>query len=289
VAECANTLDFLRRPRHIARMFAPEHPAVELIPGRRDAGALFVCDHAANALPPETPCLGLPPREMARHIAWDIGAAGVTRALAAAFAAPAVLTRFSRLLIDANRGADDPTLVMRISDGALIPGNARIDAAEVRRRRDAYWRPYRDAIRDNVAAMSAAGPLPAIIAVHSFTPCWKGRPRPWQVALLWDADDRLARPLMAALRAQGLVVGDNEPYDGALPGDTLDEEVTAHGLAGALIEIRQDEIADAAGQAAWAARLADALRPILARPDAHARLFRPSRSGRHRDNGDSAA
>lgn len=270
-------------------MFPPDHPAVEFIPGRLDAGVLFVCDHAANALPPETPCLGLSAEQMARHIAWDIGAAGVTRALAAAFEAPAALTRFSRLLIDANRGADDPTLVMRISDGALIAGNARIDADELRRRRDAYWRPYRDAIRACVAAMSAAGPLPAIIAVHSFTPCWKGQPRPWQAGLLWDADDRVARPLMAALSAQGLVIGDNEPYDGALPGDTLDEEVTAHGLAGALIEIRQDEIADAAGQRIWAARLAEALRPVLAQPSVHARLFTPSRSGRHGDAGSNAA
>lgn len=266
--------------------FAAAHPAVEFIPGRRDAGVLFVCDHASNALPPETPCLGLPPDEMARHIAWDIGAAAVTRTLADAFEAPAVLTRFSRLLIDANRGGDDPTLVMRLSDGALIPGNARIDADEIRRRRDAYWAPYRRAIRAAIAAMTQAGPLPAFIGVHSFTPAWKGVARPWRIGLLWDADDRIAAPLMAALRAQGHVVGDNEPYDGALPGDTLDEEATAHGLAGALLEIRQDLIADPSGQRDWAARLAEALRPILARPELHRRLFLPSRSGRHKETGD---
>ena len=260
-----------------------------MIAGRPDAGVLFICDHASNALPPDLPCLGLPPGEMQRHIAWDIGAAAVTRTLAAAFDAPALLTRWSRLLIDANRGADDPTLVMRISDGALIPGNARIDADEVDRRRDVYWRPYRAAIRAAIAAMTQAGPLPAIVSLHSFTPNWKGVPRRWQVGLLWDADARIARPLMAALAAEGLTVGDNEPYDGALPGDTLDEEVTAHGLAGALIEIRQDLIADAAGQAEWAARLARALRPILARPEVHVRAFAPSRSGRHKETGEIAA
>ena len=246
--------------------FAP----FERIAGPPDAGVLLICDHASNALPPHYGSLGLGEDAFQRHIAYDIGAAGVTRRLAALLGAPAILSCFSRLLIDPNRGADDPTLVMRISDGALIPGNARADAAEIDLRREAYWRPYRDAVARETDAMLAAGPVPAIVSIHSFTPVWKGAPRPWHVALLWDMDARLARPLIDGLGAQrDLVVGDNEPYDGALHGDTMYDVGTARGLPHVLVEIRQDLIADDAGQAEWAERLARELKPILAEPDVH--------------------
>jgi predicted N-formylglutamate amidohydrolase len=214
--------------------------------------------------------LGLPPEAFARHIAYDIGAAGVTRRLAGLLHSPAVLTTFSRLLIDPNRGADDPTLIMRISDGAVVPGNARIDAAETERRRLAYWQPYRDRVDKLLDEMLAAGSVAAVIAIHSFTPTWKGHPRPWHIGILWDVDDRLARPTLDALEAEGdLVVGDNEPYEGALEGDTMYHHGTMRGLPHMLIEIRQDLVADSAGEAAWAERLARILRPILADPELH--------------------
>jgi predicted N-formylglutamate amidohydrolase len=260
------------------------HEAVESIPGRRDAGVLFICDHASNAVPAELGGLGLAPEQFQRHIAYDIGAADVTRALASDFEAPAVLSRFSRLVIDANRGSDDPTLVMRLSDGAVIPGNAQVGAAEVERRTRLYWRPYREAIAAEVAAMTAAGPVPAIVSLHSFTPVWKGFARPWEVAVLWDRDPRLAAPLIAALAGAGLAVGDNEPYDGALRGDTLHDLATRAGLAHALIEARQDLVATADGARAFAEKIAAALRPVLARPEAHiierhgSRTDRPRRS-----------
>lgn len=239
---------------------------VERIAGP-DRGALVVCDHASNALPPGYGTLGLAPAALDRHIAYDIGAAGVARRLAALLGAPAILSTFSRLLIDPNRGADDPTLVMRLSDGAIVPGNARIGADEIARRRDLYWRPYREAIGAALDAALATGAAPAILSIHTFTPCWKGTPRPWQAGLLWDMDGRIARPLIAALRAErGLAIGDNEPYDGALEGDTMHELGTARGLPHALIEIRQDLVADEAGQAEWAGRLARLLAPILADP-----------------------
>jgi predicted N-formylglutamate amidohydrolase len=222
-------------------------------------------------LPAEYDSLGLPPAAFARHIAYDIGAAGVTRRLADALRCPAVLTTFSRLLIDPNRGADDPTLIMRISDGAIVPGNARVDAAETERRRLGFWQPYRDCAGQLLDEMLADGPVPAVIAIHSFTPAWKGHNRPWHVGILWDADDRLARPTITALQADGdLVVGDNEPYDGALEGDTMYHHGTMRGLPHMLVEIRQDLVADAASEAAWAARLARILRPILADRDLHA-------------------
>ena len=214
--------------------------------------------------------------------AGAIGAAAATRRLAARFRSPAVLTRFSRLVIDANRGGDDPTLVMRISDGAIIPGNAKADEAEIERRRARFWRPYREAVGRTLDSMLAGGRTPAIVSLHSFTPVWKGFQRPWHMAVLWDSDDRIARPLIEALQAGGLTVGDNEPYDGALEGDTLHEHGTQRGLAHVLVEFRQDLVADGKGVAEWADRLGDALAPVLARPEAHMIAHHESRTAKRK-------
>jgi predicted N-formylglutamate amidohydrolase len=246
--------------------FAP-HP-VEVVPGAVGSGALILCDHASNEVPPDLGGLGLPAVEFQRHIAYDIGAAAVTRRLARHLGAPAILTRFSRLVIDPNRGRDDPTLVMRLSDGAVVPGNAGVDGAEIERRIARFYDPYDAAIRQAIDAAIRAGHPPCLIAVHSFTPIWRGRPRPWEAGILWDCDDRFAKPLIDGLRREeGLVVGDNEPYDGALAGDTINRHGTVRGLASALVEIRQDLIASDGGAAAWAERFARLLRPLLARPD----------------------
>jgi predicted N-formylglutamate amidohydrolase len=234
--------------------------SVERIEGRLDAGVLLVCDHARNALPAHYGTLGLPAEALERHIAYDIGAAWLTRRLAARLGAPAVLSTFSRLLIDPNRGADDPTLVMRYSDGAIVPGNARIDAAEIDRRTQAYWRPYRDAVQATAEAMLADGREPAIVAIHSFT-------RPWKVGLLYDSDGRLARDILRALPQEGLAaheIGDNEPYSGGLPGDTIDAVAAARGWRNALIEVRQDLIARQESAEAWADRLARVLGKTIA-------------------------
>ena len=251
---------------------------VELVRGALDGGVLFLCDHASNAIPDEYCSLGLPPAELERHIAYDIGAADATKRLAALFGAPAVLTAYSRLLIDANRGADDPTLVMRISDDAVIPGNAYVQAEEIERRRALYWKPYRETVAGLLDAMIGTGSIPAIVSLHSFTPIWKGQARPWQIAVLWDSDPRLPIPLIAALRELGLLVGDNEPYDGALAGDTLDAHANARGLANLLIEFRQDLVADSAAAEFWANRLAGPLRTVLADAKAHMIERYPSRA-----------
>ncbi len=274
MAEPLATRAHLRQVRRMAD-FVP----VERIDGAPESGVLLICDHASAALPQDYDTLGLGAAAFARHIAYDLGAAAITRRLAAQLHAPAILSTFSRLLIDPNRGADDPTLVMRLSDGALIPGNAHIDEAEIDRRRECCWRPYRDAIARQIDAMLASGVTPAIVSIHSFTPVWKGAARPWHVGVLWDCDARLARPLIDALSAKGdLVVGDNEPYDGALEGDTMHDLGTMRGLPHVLIEIRQDLINDDAGQDEWAARLATELRPILAEPGLHRREFHPTRT-----------
>ncbi len=252
-----------------------------MVAGPREAGVLFLCDHASNALPPAYGTLGLPPAQLARHIGYDIGAAIVTRRLAERMRAPAVLSTFSRLLIDPNRGADDPTLVMRLSDGTIVPGNARIDADEIDLRRQRFWQPYRDAVRGAIDAMSDADTTPVVVSVHSFTDCWKGVVRPWEIGILWDTDPRLAVPLMAGLREAGFVVGDNEPYDGALEGDTLDAEVTRRGVAGLLIEVRQDLVADEPAAHAIADRIAAVLEPVVVQPALHRPAFLRSRTGRH--------
>ncbi len=244
-----------------------EFAAVERIEGSRNE-ALVICDHASNAFPPGYAALGLPPEALQRHIAYDIGAAWLARKLSRLLDAPALLSTYSRLLIDPNRGADDPTLVMRYSDGAIVPGNARADAQEIERRRRLYWAPYRDAIHERIEAMQASGASPAIVSIHSFTPVWRGLRRPWQVAVLWDADPRLAEPLIAALRAEPDIgpdaVGDNEPYDGALRGDTIYDAATARGLSNALIDVRQYLIATQPQAEAWAERLARLIRPLIA-------------------------
>jgi len=230
--------------------------AFEAIAGSKSSKLLLLCDHASNALPPGLGLLGLDAGLFATHIAYDIGAAAVTRALAAAWGAPALLGRWSRLLIDLNRGADDPTIVMKLSDGSIIPGNRDADAAEVTRRIAAYHAPYHAAITGELDRM---GPDAVILSMHSFTPSWKRTPRIWEVGILYDRDERLALPLMARLEQAGFTVGDNEPYTGALDGDTLNVHGTLRGLPHVLIEMRQDLIASDMAAQDFALRL----KPII--------------------------
>jgi predicted N-formylglutamate amidohydrolase len=224
---------------------------------------LITCDHATNQVPD---CvnggdLGLPPADMERHIAYDIGAAGVTRMLADALGGTAILSNFSRLVIDPNRGEDDPTLLMRLYDGTIIPANRQADAVEKERRLNLLHRPYHATLSD----LAARHPDTVICSIHSFTPQLRGRaPRPWEVGVLYADDNRLARPLMAAFEAEGRCVGDNEPYVGYFPRDSIDQHATRHSRPNVLIEVRNDLIADAAGQTLWAGRLASILDKVLA-------------------------
>ncbi|MCB1500774.1 MAG: N-formylglutamate amidohydrolase [Bauldia sp.] len=243
-------------------------------------GLLLICDHAENRIPSHYGTLGLEPGALMRHIAWDPGARAVTLALARRLGAPAVLSRFSRLLIDPNRGRDDPTLIMRLSDRAAIPGNRHIDDRERCERIERYYAPYDAAVGAAIERALATGIAPAIVSIHSFTPVWRGRGRPWQVGILWDADPRLAVPLIERLRAgSDLVVGDNEPYTGNLVGDTLYRHATRRGLANALIEIRQDLIADDDGAETWAERLAPILADLNRDPEVHTIRHFGSRAG----------
>jgi predicted N-formylglutamate amidohydrolase len=199
---------------------------------------------------------------MARHIAYDVGAAGVARALGEILNAPVVMSHFSRLVIDPNRGEDDPTLVMKLYDGSVIPGNRHVDAMERERRLNAYYRPYHAAL----TRMSARRDDIAIVAIHSFTQQLHHRPpRPWHVGVLHAEDTRLSDPLIDLLEAEAdLVVGRNQPYSGHLQGDAIDRHALAQGRHNTLIEVRNDLIEEEAGQDHWAARLAPLLERALA-------------------------
>ena len=258
-------------------VFAP----FDLVEGDRKRGIVLVADHARRDLPEEYGSLGLPAAEFERHIAYDIGVETVTRELAAALDVPAVIANFSRLLIDPNRGEDDPTLIRQLYDGTVVPGNYPMAPAERERRLDGFFRPYHDAVGAMIASVAqASGKAPFIFSVHSFTPVMQGIARPWHVGILWDLDDRVARPLIDMLgEDKNLVVGDNEPYDGALRGDTMFKHAIVNGFAHALIEIRQDLIADSKGALAWAERLAPIVDAIDRRPDIHDVKMFGSRTG----------
>jgi predicted N-formylglutamate amidohydrolase len=240
------------------------HAPFSLINAGGDPSVLLVCDHASNAVPEEYDRLGLPEEAYTRHIAYDIGAAMVTQALSGLLNAPAILAGFSRLLIDPNRGDDDPTLVMKLSDGAIIPGNRHAGATDIADRIARFHRPYHDAIAGRIAAAQAKGISPAILSLHSFTPVFQGFARPWQIGILWDKDGRIALPMLNSLRASGdLCVGDNQPYSGELVGDCMYQHGTRNGLPHVLIELRQDLIVDNSGATHWAELLMRHLRPIL--------------------------
>jgi predicted N-formylglutamate amidohydrolase len=186
------------------------------------------------------------------------------RALAAELGVPAAMTRYSRLLIDPNRGRDDPTLIMRLSDGAVIPGNRKLDAAERDKRLRLYYEPYHRAITAMIDRCLATGVEPLLLSIHSFTESWKESARPWHVGVLWDGDGRLAKPLLDSFHAEGdLIVGENEPYAGRLEGDCLWQHGEQRGLAGAIVEIRQDLIRSEAGQKAWSQRLCRIVERLL--------------------------
>lgn len=227
---------------------------------------LLTCDHASRALPPAYGTLGLPEAELARHIGWDIGAAGLTERLADRLDACAVLSGYSRLLVDCNRAADDPTLICELSDGAVVSGNRGLPPEEVARRIALYHAPYHAAVAERIARLRERVAAPPVISIHSFTPSMRGRARPWHVGILWNRDPRLAVPLLEKLgREPDITVGDNEPYSGrSNVGYTMRRHGADAGLPHVLIEVRQDELGDPAGIDRWADRLGRILGEIIA-------------------------
>ena len=237
-----------------------ELPAFQVIHEQGASPFVLTCDHAGNRIPKRLGTLGLGPADLERHIAWDIGAAGVTALLAERLDAVAILQNYSRLVIDCNRPPEAESSIATISEHTEISGNLALSETDRAMRIAEIFQPYHQRISNELDLRRAANIPTAVIAVHSFTPVFKGSARSWQAGVLYNRDDRMAKPMLALLRDKGLVVGDNEPY--AL-GDATDYTIPVHGEKRGLphveIEIRQDLIADAAGQKAWA----DRLTPIL--------------------------
>jgi predicted N-formylglutamate amidohydrolase len=240
-------------------------PPVEVLNREGKARLLLVCDHASRAIPKAMIDLRLDRAHFDRHIAYDSGAADVTRLLSKRLDATAVLAGYSRLLVDCNRPPGDPTMMPEQSDGVPIPANIGLRPDDVTARMDAFYWPYHRAIAAEIVRLRHTGTPPAIFAVHSFTPSLGGVERYWDVGVLWDRDPRLAQPLLAALGTiPGLTVGDNQPYSGRDVAYTIDVHGAAAGHAYCAVEIRQDLIGTAEGTARWADILTRALEPILA-------------------------
>jgi predicted N-formylglutamate amidohydrolase len=227
----------------------------------RDGKGLFVmtCDHASNVVPSEFGGLGLKAADLLRHIAYDPGAIGVSRAMSRIMDAPLVCGAVSRLIIDCNRSLDAPDLIAEISETTFVPGNAGLTGAERDARISRYYDPFHAEVNAAVGRKTARGLSPGVIAVHSFNPTYKGVSRPWEIGIIHDDDDAWAQGIVDRLRASGgLNVGVNEPYS---PKDrvyyTLERHARSHGLPAVMIEIRNDEIADQESQLRWGGLLAE--------------------------------
>lgn len=252
----ASTPDSTRSP-----LLAPSEPPPFQLLGASSRNPVFLlCDHASRRIPAALGNLGLATPALHSHLAWDIGAAAVTRQLAKALSLPAILAGYSRLVVDCNRALDNPEAFLTQSDGVTIHGNRQLSEAHKNARAEAIHQPYHAAIAAQLDRMRATGQTPVLLSIHSFTPIFEGQSRPWHAGVLWEADCRVPDLLLPALRNAGLTVGDNQPYPGS-----SDKNFTVHhhGKAGALphavIELRQDLIADTAG----VQRMTTILEPII--------------------------
>lgn len=238
-------------------LLAADEPApFVVLNGESKRPILFVCDHASRVIPRALGDMGLDPLARRCHLALDIGAGALTRALAHSLGATAVLAEYSRLVVDCNRDLLDSGAFLEFGDGIVIPGNRRLTEADRKLRADAIYWPYHRAIAAEIRRLRAHDRLPAVIAVHSFTPVLNGISRPWQMGILSDVDRRIADTLIDGLRAAGFVVGDNEPYSGKAPQDfTIDHHAEGGGLPHCGIEVRQDQIDSEDGVQQMAVRL----------------------------------
>jgi predicted N-formylglutamate amidohydrolase len=249
-------------------LLASDEPApVRVIRENGTSRFFLTADHAGRAIPRALGRLGVSESELLRHIAWDIGIEGVTTRLADALDATAIFQTYSRLVIDCNRDPSVPSSMPEISEHTDIPGNRNLSEAARAARVAEIFAPYHARIAALLETRAAAQRPTIVVAMHSFTPVFKGESRAMQVGVLYNRDRRLADIMLALLRAEGdLVVGDNAPY---AVSDLTDYTVPVHaerrGLPHVEIEIRQDLIAEEAGQAAWASRFARLLRAAEAR------------------------
>ena len=245
-----------------------EPPPLELVNDAGAAPVLLICDHASRRVPRRLSDLGLSAHELSRHIGWDIGAADVARHMALQLNAPALLSGYSRLVVDCNRHLHDPTLMPAVSDGTAIAVNANLAPANRQARLDALYHPYHRAIAQRLDDFAGRGVTPALLSIHSCTPEMSGQFRPWHIGICWDSDRRLAGPVLEALgRMPDIVVGDNQPYNLDLREDySVPVHAMRRGLPHLQVEFRQDLVATPAGARRWADVLLTALPPAVAQP-----------------------
>lgn len=238
-----------------------QFPVVKIENGRAPGPFLIVCEHASNTFPAAFGSLGLAAEAQHAHIAWDPGALGVARRLARNLDAPLVRACVSRLIYDLNRPPASPGAITARSEDYVVPGNQGLGAAERRRRTEAVYLPFHDALHGEIAGRLAAGPAPVLVTVHSFTPIWFGTPRSVEFGVIHDADPALAQAVLTEAKAHTtLDCRLNEPYSAADEvTHTLRLHATPYGLANVMLEIRNDLIADPAAETA----MADLLSPVL--------------------------
>lgn len=254
---------------------AENFAAFETLKGKKGQSLILLGDHAMRHLPKNYGSLGLPKAEFNRHIAYDIGIEWFLRHLNQKLNTPTIMARFSRLLIDPNRGMEDPTIIRQIYDGTIIPANYPLAADERATRIKRFHQAYHDEVQRVIHETEAdSGTPPLIISMHSFTPQMKGQSRPWHIGVLWDQDPRCKEALFEAFKQKPeWVIGDNQPYEGALRGDTMYSHCSQDGLAHGLIEIRQDLIDTQEKAEAWADHFAPMLEAINQMPDMHQRHY----------------
>ena len=243
---------------------------VEVVRPAGTSPFFLTCEHAGRAFPARLGTLGLAGSDLERHIAWDIGAAGVARELSARLDATLVLQRYSRLVVDCNRAPDAPDFVAEASEDTVVPGNRGLGEAAIDARATEIFHPYHDRIHDLLEARIAAGRLTVAVSAHTCTPVYLGVHRPWHIGVMYEHDDRLAREMLAVLREEGeqagLEVGDNQPY---FMTSDKDYSMPRHGQGRGILhvgfEIRQDLVESEAGQREWAQRVERVLRESLGR------------------------
>jgi predicted N-formylglutamate amidohydrolase len=229
------------------------------------AGLLLLCEHASAHIPPSFQGLGLPASELQRHIAWDIGALALAQGLADRLDAPLAYATYSRLLLDLNRPVEAPDSIVERSEATDIPGNRGLSAAHRQWRQRRIYQPFHAAVDAKVAERRQAGIATVVLSIHSFTPSYHGQARPWHAGVIARGHRRFGDALLDGLRSDTtLCIGDNEPY-APVAGvfHSIERHAERHGLHGAMIEVRQDLLADEPGQAQWAERLFDVLERAL--------------------------
>ncbi len=259
----------MKKPEQKTLLASDEPSAVEWIQPAGRSDFLLACDHASRRLPRSLGSLGLSETELSSHIAWDIGAAGVARILAERLDAALILQNYSRLVIDCNRPLTAPDSIPRSSEWVQIAANEQLSAEQVAMRTAEVFTPYHDALRQQIEQRQRDRRKTLLVAIHSFTPTYRGDARPWHIGTMYRGDARMAKVLLALLRRdERLHVGDNEPYAIEEDSDyTLPHHGEARGIAHVGLEIRQDLIADEAGQKTWAGRLASMFKLVGAMPD----------------------